>query len=497
MLIEAEPIGLIVNRVYGQDPPKPETFLRPNPIHRDESGIRSNSALIEDAAFGDSGKGRIADEINYRLLLASLTGRLWSEKYNGSDNSGHEITKNGIRISLHQLPVASIREGATAILGRGMLVHPVNLLTEIKYVEKKLGAKLPARLIIDANVTVSTDLHRAYEAFVNNFLDVGHGNTSSGVSMGYASYYEKRPITMRQLMSDNWKEIFTKQYQFYAALIGGEEVLAAAPVKELTLDGKKAERPVGNLQEFLDRLETARTELRPFVRDISDERIDIWQHHPEIPYSFESNQGPLLDPWFGVSPDYTASRPNGIVGISDSTEGKILHKQIALKVAVLKTPYMSSVGARKHPYAMDPEIAKQYRTDNDETGRSTGRDRGIYPIDLVAIRAAHAVAQYDYVAITHFDANYPNVPIELVTDYIEKATGKSVQFRPYQWHWDSVRGNIMKVPSWDGKKVAEIQTISELPEESLRLMSVIHQTIAPVYMVTKGRNLGETLFFTK
>jgi adenylosuccinate synthase len=378
-----------------------------------------------------------------------------------------------------------------------MLVHPVNLLTEIKYVEKKIGAKLPARLIIDANVTVSTDLHRAYEAFVNKFLDVGHGNTSSGVSMGYASYYEKRAITMRDLMSDNWREIFTKQYQFYTALIGGEEILAAAPVKELTLDGKKAERPVGKLQEYLDRLESARTELRPFVVDIRNERDDIWMHHPEIPYTFESNQGPLLDPYGGVSPDYTASRPNGIVGIADSTEGAILHKQIALKIAVLKTPYMSSVGARRHPYAMDPAIAQQYRSDNDETGRSTGRDRGIYPIDLVAIRAAHAVAQYDYIAITHFDANYPNVPIEFVTDYIEKATGKSVPFRPYQWHWDSVRGTIMQVPSWDGRAVAQVQTITELPEESLQLISLINQTIAPVLLLTKGRNLGETLFLTK
>jgi adenylosuccinate synthase len=502
MLIEAESIEAIAKRVYEQDAPDPESFLLPNPVTRNDSGIRPNSASVEDTGLGDSGKGRLAQQMNADLIKVSPSGLLYSERYNGASNAGHEVVVkdtrgNDVKIALHQLPVAAVQEGATAILGRGMLVHPEDLVMEILYVENKIGAKLPARLIIDKNVTVTTDLHRAFEAFANKFLDAGAGNTASGVSQGYASYYEKRAITMEHLMANNWRDTFAKQYKYYASLMGGESVLAASLVKALTLDGKKEAHTVGTINEFLDRLEQARKILRPFVADARYEVEDIWKNNPDIPFTLESAQGPLLDPYGGLYPDNTASRPNGIVGISDSTEGVIQYNEIALKIAVLKTPYMSSVGARVHPYSMSPEIAQKYRIANGEQGKSTGRDRGIYPIDFVAMRAARRVAQYDYIAITHFDSNYPDIPIEIVVDYIDKTTGESEPYRPYQWQWDSVQGKVIQLPSWDGQAVAKAKTVFELPPESLKLMRLVHDILGPVAMVTNGAKLDQTIYLTK
>lgn len=497
MLAEIEPIETIVRDVYDQSPPNPDELFQSNVVVTDEPGIRPNSASTEDTGFGDSRKGRVKQQLNFDLIRRSPSGLLYSERYNGTGNAGHEIYVNGIRIALHQLPVASVQEGAVAILGRGMLVHPGDLVMEINYVEKKIGSKLPARILIDKNVTVITDIHRAYETYINNLFGAGEGNTSSGVSMGYASYYEKRAITMADLMSDDWREKFTEQYKSYARLMGGEDRLAASTVKRLTLEGKKEEQVVGNLQEFLRGLEEARVALRTYVADVRDEVETIWRYHPDIPFTFESAQGPLLDPYGGLYPDITASRPNAIVGISDSTEGVVQFKEIALKIAVLKTPYMSSVGARIPPYSMDPNIAEMYRRANDETGKSTGRDRGIYPIDLVTMRAARKVSQYDFIAITHFDSNYPNIPIEVVVDYVSKATHKKEPYRPYQWHWDQVEGKVVHLPSWDGEKVAQAETVYELPNEALQLINVVNKVLAPVVMVTNGPKLGETIFLTK
>jgi adenylosuccinate synthase len=496
MLLEQESIGAIVKSVYDQDPPDPSSLYLENPLYRDDVGVRPNSASIEDTAFGDSGKGRIAQQINSDLIKNSSTGLLFSERYNGAANAGHEVFVGDVVVALHQLPVAAIQEGAIAILGKGMLVHPDDLAREIAYVENSIGAALPARLLIDKYATVTTDLHRAYESFMNALLGAGAGNTSSGVSPGYASYYEKRAIQMKDLVADNWRETFGKQYDFYAELMGADR-LASGVVKALTLSGKKQEHAVGSREEFLDRLEDARKVVRDYVTDVHSEVADVWKNYPHIPFTLESAQGPLLDPWHGLYPDITASRPNGITGIADSTEGVIQYDQIALKVAVLKTPYMSSVGARRHPYFMNEDIAEMYRVANGEMGKSTGRKRGIYPLDLVAMRYAKDVSRYDYVAITHFDSNYAHIPIEVVVDYVSKNSGESQPYRPYQEEWDKIRGQIEHLPSWDGTSIVGMTRPEELPPESLKLISLMERVLAPVVMVTNGPRLGETIYLAQ
>ena len=423
------------------------------------------------------------------------SGELYSYTFNGGRNAGHEIYIDGQAIAFHQLPVAVAQEGATAIIGKGRVIHPQDLVTEMEYAKARLGGQLPCkRLIIDIHATISDDLHAAFEQYTNGLLSVGKGSTKSGIAQGYASYYEKRAMTIEDLMAEDWDHRFANNYRFYATLLGGREQLAAVTVNRLTVDGKRTQKEVGDLEEYLWELEEVRKKIASYVADTRPIIENIW-YHTTIPFTVEAGQGAGLDPYYGIYPDVTASRPLVRIGISDSTEAVIRAEQISLKVGVAKVPYMTSVGSRTHPYDMDSDIAEMYRIEQDEFGRSTGRKRGVYPIDLVAMRALHEAVGYSHVVLTHMDAPHGDIPIEVVVNYRDKETNEVVPYRPYQTHWDQVYGEVIRLPSWDGKTVASMRSVEELPEAARQFIALINQTVAPVALVTNGRELGDAISF--
>jgi adenylosuccinate synthase len=179
---------------------------------------RPNSISVEDVFFGDSGKGSVVAKFNH------LLSRKWdvvSLRYNGGANAGHETLLYGKSIVTHQLPMGVIQEGVTAIISRGMLIHPEDLVTEIADVETTLGSKLPGKLVIDERVPLGLDTHRALETALNRQSDGGKGSTGRGISPGYASVYERVAVTAKDLFSDNWKEVFRTHYALYAKLVAG------------------------------------------------------------------------------------------------------------------------------------------------------------------------------------------------------------------------------------------------------------------------------------
>jgi len=260
-------------------------------------------------------------------------------------------------------------------------------------------------------------------------------------------------------------------------------------LKTLELNFENDDISENNINRFIEFLKSYPVDIRPLIED-------VW-YHTTIPFSFEGSQGSGLDPYFGLYPDVTASRPLARISIPDSTEGVIMSEHIPVRIGVMKVPYMSSVGSRVPPYSMDKTIADMYRDQNEERGKSTGRDRGIYPIDLVAMRALQKVAGYSHVVITHMDSPHEDIPIEVVIDYKDKVTGKSVPYRPYQTEWDKVVGEVITVDSWDGKQVENMRSVDELPLEARRFITFISKTIAPVAIITNGRPLGNMISFLR
>lgn len=457
---------------YGADRPLPV-----NPIMAVPAGVRPHSIAVEGGAFGDEGKGRVVDEVCAMLMKGRGQGVVY--RWNGGANAGHTVVVNDRRLALHQLPSGVLFSGATVVLGKGMVIHPGDVLAELKEVLGVIGA-VPAELLIDEMAVLALDTHRALEGAYRQWATGGRGSTGRGISPAYADVLYRHPVRVRDLAAPGWKERLGRHYDMYAALLSGLGAdLASAPVARLNHEPIT----VGSKFVFLDRLGAQRSVLLPYVASVYDYLREKWAD-PAIPFVFEGAQGVGLDPRFGIYPDVTASDPT-FGGILASTEGVIGAEEIAVRMATIKATYTSSVGSRRLPTAMDEPLAQRIREDAHEYGATTRRPRDIAYIDIPCLRFFARVSGATHLVLTHLDIAYPDVPIKVCTHYVN-GEGKATGYRPDQIALDRVTPQYVELPAWDGKAVESVTTIEALPLEARQYVAFISQAlgVTPLFGTT-------------
>lgn len=446
---------------------------------------RPLSVSIEDAFFGDSGKGAVIAKLN---RIYSKKYQVYSLRYNGGGNAGHEAEIDGKKVVTHHLPMAVMQEDSTAIMGRGMLIHPEDLLLEIDWT-KKLFGYLPGKLLIDENAILSLDTHRGLETVLNTFTSGGRGSTGRGIATGYASFYQRHALMLRNLMDENWKKTFSEHYKLYENFVRGFGKEYELKNVDITTLAPQKKRKVGTQKEFLSRLEDARGKIKRYVaNDIYSILEKIWEN-PKIAVTIEGAQGAALDPFHGVYPDVTASRCLSRF-INDSTYNIILPEDISLRLAVMKTTYMSSVGIRKLPTQFDPSRASWIQQAFDERGRSTGRLRDIYEVSIPIGAYIRRAAGYDGLVATHLDAAQKDMEIPIITHYVNK-NGDEKPYLPFQTTLNSLKPRIVKFKGWDGEKVKNAKSPKDLPKETKTYLKFIEKNIAPVLFGTYGAGLSD------
>jgi len=277
-----------------------------NPVLAVLPNQRPNAVCVEDVFFGDSGKGSVVAKFNEMLKAGRGKKKLISLRYNGGGNAGHESLVNGKLVVTHQLPMGIIKDGSTTIISRGMLIHPEDLLTEIKEVKSTFGGTLPGELVIDERTPLTLDTHRALETALNSVTSGGKGSTGRGIATGYASFYERIVVTIKDLMAQNWKDTFTKHYTLYKSLTAGfsnsETNFELAKIPVATYSKEKGEkRTVGTEKEFLERLESARSSIKKYVsKDVYSILKEAWEN-PAIPFTLEGAQGAGLEAFLTAS----------------------------------------------------------------------------------------------------------------------------------------------------------------------------------------------------
>ena len=77
---------------------------------------------IIGAQWGDEGKGKIVDFLAPEAKFVA--------RYQGGANAGHTVNAKGKTFKLNLLPSGVLHEGATSILGDGMVIDPDKFLEE-------------------------------------------------------------------------------------------------------------------------------------------------------------------------------------------------------------------------------------------------------------------------------------------------------------------------------------------------------------------------------
>lgn len=430
------------------------------------SNTRLNSISVVGGAFGDEGKGKVVDEICHTLI--NRFDKVIVYRWNGGSNAGHTVEIQNKKFVLHQIPSGALIEGATCILGKGMVIHPGDLVSELATIQDNSDIKTD--ILIDEMTPLSLDTHRAFESSLKKREEGGAGSTGRGISPAYADVIYRHPLRARDLLDKNWKEKFEKHYLLYKSLISGlGDNLPKTQVNSLS-DGAIE---VGEKTKFIKKISVQRDLIGKYIKNVYELVKENW--NSKTPFIFEGAQGVGLDLRWGVYPDVTASDPTPS-GIFASTEGIVNPETIEIRANVYKATYTSSVGKRVLPTKMDEKLAARIREDANEYGATTKRPRDIYHIDLPALSYFAKVSMATHMVLTHLDISYPDIPIKVCTKYVDKRRQR-LDYRPDQEFLNRAFPVYESFKPWDGSKIKNSTKISSLSPSAKKYIKFLSQSL--------------------
>lgn len=460
-----------------------------------KSSVRPNTQAVVGGAFGDEGKGRIIDNLIENLFKNKKIKTVYVIRYQGGNNAGHSVEKNGIKLALHVVPSFVFYKSAKGIMDRGEIIHPEDLQTEVTYIEKHMQSSLSGRLFLSRDAIVCTDLERAEEILNRAKSGSAKGGTGRGISPAYAHFIDRTGFTIRQLMNSDWQKTFGKRYDEYAKLFGAftkeleGKSLAYIAVPDFSTTkrtGKSTSRTVGSKKLFLDRLTKARAWLlkRYMVVNVADIYRRIYKDS-SVGILFEGSQAAGLDVYNGTRPDVTSSDTT-LSGIKAGTGGYFLEKNLSDSFAVIKATYSSSVGQRRMPTHTEDAWAKWVQHEAHEYGTTTGRPRDINFLDLEMLRYNLRISGVAKIALTHLDVAQKNHPIKVCTQYID-TKGKPLYYQPNLLDLEGVVPKYTNLPGWDGELCQKTQTFKDLPLEARRFIVFLEKALGlPIAIITTG-----------
>src|SRR6185295_13262761 len=227
----------------------------------------ANTILI-GAQWGDEGKGKIID-----VLTTEADVIVRSQ---GGNNAGHTIVHGGKTYILHLIPSGILRRGKVCVIGNGVVVDPIALVSEIDQL-RRAGVKIAKNLLISDCAHLVLPYHRALDE--QRELRKGRakiGTTKRGIGPAYADKAARTGLRISDLMQPT---LFSKKLQ--AKNRENNSILHALGAK-----------PVNFNQVNRDYL-IAGTRLRPFVANTVVYLHKALQRGKNI--LFEGAQGTFLD----------------------------------------------------------------------------------------------------------------------------------------------------------------------------------------------------------
>ena len=322
--------------------------------------------------WGDEGKGKIVD------LLSSDADVVI--RFNGADNAGHTVVKDGKVYKLHLVP-SGIISGKKCVIGPGVACNPSSLLEEIANLRSKDVVVSSDNLF----VAERTHILRPFDILLDGLRsnNMNHiGTTNRGVGPCYADKINREGIRY----CDN-DETIKKRVD--ADLKKLKEIQQAS-------EGNSA--LVKSFIEATERLLEQIKQIKPFVRDIFEiyDYISQGRGIESLEVLLEGAQGSLLDIDFGTYPYVTSSN------IVNYSLAGINPRMIREVIGVFKA-YTTRVGGGPFPTEQQNDLGELLRSEGKEFGTTTGRPRRCGWFDAFAAQYAKMFCHFDNLAITKLD----------------------------------------------------------------------------------------------
>ena len=303
--------------------------------------------------WGDEGKGKIVDVLAGRYPAVA--------RFQGGPNAGHSLHFDGHNFVVRSIPSGIFREGATNIIGSGVVLDPVTFREECGNVAK-MGIDAKERIHISKKAHLILPTHKLLDAAYEAAAGKGKiGSTLKGIGPTYTDKISRHGLRVGDILAPDFKERFAKLKARHLQLL-----------KDLDFECD----PDANEAEWLSAAEF----LKEF--DLIDCEYFVNEWLDEKPMLAEGAQGSLLDIDYGSYPFVTSSSTTigGVctgLGVAPSRVGHVY--------GIFKA-YCTRVGSGPFPTELFDETGERIRQIGHEFGAVTGRPRRTGWLDLVALK---------------------------------------------------------------------------------------------------------------
>ena len=410
------------------------------------------NTILVGAQWGDEGKGKIIDVLTEDADVVVRT--------QGGNNAGHTVFIGKQKYVLHLIPSGILRKGKSCVIGNGVVIDPVSLVSEIDGLAR-LKVRVNGNLFISETAHLVLPYHRELDEQREILKGKNKiGTTKRGIGPAYGDKAARTGLRMIDLINP---ERFEAQLKI--KIRENNEVLKAFGAKPISF------------KEVNETYRRAGDRLKPFVTNtvvFLDKAISRG-----VNILFEGAQGTFLDIDHGTYPFVTSS--NTTAGGACTGSG-VAPNRMDRVVGVMKA-YTTRVGEGPLP-TENAEIADMLHAMGREFGATTGRPRRCGWFDSVATRHAKMVNGIDELAVTNVDGLDTLESIKVCIgyraggtryDYVPNDIGVLARCQPIYAEFPGWKTPTHEIRDWNklpAKTRSYLKAIAELTGAKLAIASV-------------------------
>ncbi|MDD2346592.1 MAG: adenylosuccinate synthase, partial [Bacteroidales bacterium] len=405
--------------------------------------------------WGDEGKGKIVDVLtpNYDIVA----------RFQGGPNAGHTLEFNNKKFILNTIPSGIFREGATNVIGNGVIIDPHILVNkEIK----SLGTETDVRssLIISKKAHLIIPSHKLLD-----FVYESHkGSQKIGSTLkGIGPTYTDKAARIGLRIGDIFNPDFAQQYQ-------NLKEAHIRIVNTYSIDFKDVKFDGMNFDEYEANWFNAVDELKKFKFENTEYFLNHALRNGKNILA-EGAQGTLLDIDFGSYPFVTSSNTTtaGVcsgLGIAPSKIDKVF--------GIFKA-YCTRVGSGPFPTELFNETGKRMQTIGNEFGSTTGRSRRCGWLDLPLLKYSCMLNGVTDLIMMKADVMNDFDEISVCNNY--KIKNILTDETPFNFN-EPIEAQYIKMKGWN----SEIK-LNHIPKELKNYMELIeNETQLPISIMSYG-----------
>ncbi len=417
--------------------------------------------IIVGAQWGDEGKGKVVDMLSEHADIVA--------RYQGGANAGHTVCIGDKTYVLHLIPSGIFHQHITCVIGNGVVIDPVALMSEIDQLQKA-GIDIKGRLLISHNAHLIMPYHKMLDTIREKSAN-SIGTTGRGIGPAYIDKFMRVGIRIvdlldRDILAQKLKANIEEKNQILTKVYGETKMDVDAIIAEYQEFDKSIDEYITDTSLYLN------SALKEGKRIIA-----------------EGAQGALLDVDHGTYPFVTSSNPTS----GGACTGLGIPPTYVDSITGIVKAYSTRVGNGPFPTELLNDTGEKLRRIGHEFGATTGRPRRCGWFDAVALRYSATVNGIQQIVITKLDVLDEFDEMRICVGY--EVGGKKLKSFPTDVKTlESVTPVYERFEGWK-TPISGVREFADLPLATRRYLNAMAElTGTRIHIISVGPRRDQTLY---